>query len=81
MFDRLCGDDACKSVILGTTKWGKFENYEMAKTKEQDLRDGFWKHMVAKGSAVYRVDDEKTRTSPWDLVETVLLRGESPIIL
>lgn len=30
---------------------------------------------------MHRVDDQATNASPWDLVQTVLLKGESPVLL
>ncbi|KAF5321746.1 hypothetical protein D9619_000418 [Psilocybe cf. subviscida] len=82
VFDKLCGGDACKSVVLGTTQWTRSPDNErkMAEAREQELRDNFWRDMIKKGSAIQRVDDRATQASPWDLVETVLLKGKSPLL-
>ncbi|KAF5321856.1 hypothetical protein D9619_000484 [Psilocybe cf. subviscida] len=83
VFEKLCGADACKSIVLGTTKWTRIPANECETTgrKEQQLRDKFWKDMISKGSTIMRVDDKDTQASPWDLVETVLLKGNSPTLL
>ncbi|KAF5316474.1 hypothetical protein D9619_006703 [Psilocybe cf. subviscida] len=80
---KLCGEDACKSIVLGTTQWTRVpaNNRQISVTREQELKDGFWKDMIGKGSHVYRVDDqEDTNNSPWKLVETVLFKGGSPTL-
>ncbi|KAF5322729.1 hypothetical protein D9619_000413 [Psilocybe cf. subviscida] len=82
VFDKLCGKDACKSVVLGTTQWMRVppNDYEMAGKREQELKENFWKEMIRKGSTMQRVDDKATGASPWDLLEAVLLKGESPLL-
>ncbi|KAF5320757.1 hypothetical protein D9619_000398 [Psilocybe cf. subviscida] len=78
VFDKLCGKDACKSIVLGTTKWRKIPDSErkIAENMEQHLQDRVWAGMVAKGSKVERVDDKDS--SPWKLVGAVLFEGELP---
>ncbi|KAF5321119.1 hypothetical protein D9619_000436 [Psilocybe cf. subviscida] len=83
VFDRLCGGDACKSIVLGTTQWARVpaDEHKVAGRREQELRDNYWKEMIRKGSAMQRVDDTCTNASPWDLIDTVLLKGISPTLL
>ncbi|KAF5321008.1 hypothetical protein D9619_000420 [Psilocybe cf. subviscida] len=81
IFDKLCGGDACQSVVLGTTQWQRVppDDRQTADAREQELRQNFWKEMISKGSTMQRVDDKNMNASPWDLVATVLLG--SPMIL
>ncbi|KAF5321471.1 hypothetical protein D9619_000407 [Psilocybe cf. subviscida] len=83
VFDRLCGGDACNSVVLGTTQWTRVptSEREMAGARETELQDNFWKVMIGKGSTIQRVDDKDTNTSPWDLIATILFKGASPTLL
>ncbi|KAF5320959.1 hypothetical protein D9619_000394 [Psilocybe cf. subviscida] len=82
VFDKLCGKDACKSIVLGTTQWTRVppNEREMARAREQELRDNFWRDMVSKGSKMQRVDDKARKVSPWDLVETILLKNRSAVL-
>lgn len=75
----MCGADACKSVVLGTTKWSRIHPTDIGTVaqKEEQLRQTLWKEMLANGSTMHRVDD---KTSPWDLVATVLAKGQSPAL-
>ncbi|KAF5322409.1 hypothetical protein D9619_000424 [Psilocybe cf. subviscida] len=83
VFDKLCGGDACKSVVLGTTQWARIpaDEHDIAGTREQELRDKFWKDMIRKGSTMKRVDDTSTKASPWNLIATVLFKGRTPTLL
>ncbi|KAF5321122.1 hypothetical protein D9619_000482 [Psilocybe cf. subviscida] len=84
VFEKLCGEDACKSIVLGTTKWTRVpaNEQEIAGKKEKQLRNRFWIDMISKGSTIMRVDDKDTNASPWNLVEAVLLRkSNSPTLL
>ncbi|KAF5321747.1 hypothetical protein D9619_000416 [Psilocybe cf. subviscida] len=82
IFDKLCGGDACKSIVLGTTQWTRVppDGRKMAAAREQELRENFRKDMIGRGSTMQRVDDRNTSTSPWDLVTTVLF-DSPPMIL
>jgi hypothetical protein len=53
MFDKLCGDNALKNVILATTKWGDIE-LDVGQRRERQLSDTYWKKMLAQGSQMTR---------------------------
>lgn len=72
VFKKLCGKDSCRSVVLGTTKWGRVQPNEIEnmERRQNELRDTYWKEMTVHGSTVQRVDE--TVHSAWSLVETAL---------
>lgn len=82
VFDKLCGEDACRSVVLGTINWTNIpvNEHKVAEDWEQELRDKVWIDMIRKGSTVQRVDDAELNASPWNLVETVLFKGQPPAL-
>lgn len=69
MFRKLCGDDALKSVILATTKWGKIDN-QTGEQRESQLRQKFWKEMIENGSSMCRYF--RTNASAWEMLHTIL---------
>lgn len=75
MFNKLCGDDALKNVILGTTKWGDTAA-EVGLRHEQQLADDYWKTMIEKGSEMTRFTN--TRESAWGTVN-LLQSDRAPI--
>jgi hypothetical protein len=78
MFQKLCGEDALKSVILGTTKWGPVESGP-AGVRENELRTRFWKHMMENGSTMHRFAN--TRVSGWDMLHHLLHENFQSTIL
>lgn len=55
MFKKLCGDNALKNVILGTTMWDKVSETEgTARELELISTPDFWGWMVKQGSRVSR---------------------------
>jgi GTP-binding protein EngB required for normal cell division len=55
MFKKLCGNNALKNVILGTTMWDKVSETEgTARELELTSTSDFWGWMVSQGSRVYR---------------------------
>ena len=67
MFRKLCGDEALKNVVLGTTKWDDVK-LEVGQQREIQLRDDFWKEMIQHGSAIMQVHDD----SAWNVVNHIL---------
>jgi hypothetical protein len=61
MFRKLCGPDCLKNVVLATTFWGSV-NKETGEAREKELieNDKFWGRMVAKGSKVVRLDENRS---------------------
>jgi hypothetical protein len=69
MFNKLCGDDALKNVILATTKWGDIEQ-SVGLRREHQLSDTYWKTMLVQGSRMDRF--MLTRESAWAIIELIL---------
>ncbi|KAE8444245.1 hypothetical protein EG329_000745 [Mollisiaceae sp. DMI_Dod_QoI] len=79
MFKKLCGEDALKNVILGTTMWDKVTT---AQGEERELQltstPDFWGWMISKGSVVHRHAGD--RQSAMRLLEH-FIRQESQVVL
>ena len=69
MFRKLCGDDALKNVVLGTTKWSDVTS-EAGQRREQQLRDTYWKEMLQHGSVIMQVHADSS--SAWKIVNRIL---------
>ena len=54
MFVNICGDEALRNVVLGTTKWDNVV-LEEGQGREQELRNRYWRKMVHQGSVIMRV--------------------------
>jgi len=71
MFNKLCGDDALKNVILVTTKWDDIER-GVGRRREQQLSNTYWKKMLSQGSQMARFMN--TQESAWEIIDLVLLK-------
>ena len=69
MFRKLCGDEALRNVVLGTTKWDEV-NFEVGQQREQVLKDIHWKEMLQQGSVIMRVHADSA--SAWEIVNHIL---------
>ena len=69
MFRKLCGDEALKNVVIGTTKWDDV-SLEVGKQHEQRLQDTYWKEMLQQGSVTMRVHADST--SAWEIINHIL---------
>ena len=69
MFRKLCGDEALKNVVIGTTKWDEV-SLEVGKQHEQRLQDKYWKEMLQQGSVTMRVHADST--SAWEIINHIL---------
>ena len=69
VFQKLCGDDAFRSVILGTTKRGDVFR-EDGDMQTQQLRDNYWRDMLDHGSKVFKFEDSSK--SAWTMVDSIL---------
>ncbi|KAG9604379.1 hypothetical protein KCU77_g1209, partial [Aureobasidium melanogenum] len=58
MFQKLCGENGLKNVILATTMWDKAKNDPEREgefiTREKELTEDFWVRMIERGSQVRR---------------------------
>lgn len=61
VFRQLVGDEALGNVVLATTQWGKVKEEDMpaAISREQQLRDNYWRDMLDKNSMTTRFDGNK----------------------
>jgi hypothetical protein len=57
MFQKLCGENGLKNVVLATTMWDTAstqQEIEKFGEREQELKGDFWKRMISGGSQVRR---------------------------
>ncbi|KAI8207019.1 hypothetical protein K4K52_002607 [Colletotrichum sp. SAR 10_76] len=82
MFQKLCGQDALKNVILATTMWEDVKE-GLGNKREEELKNKteFWGGMMNKGSAVLR--HQNTQESALRLVEHFVEKppGEATTVL
>ena len=69
MFRKICGDDALKNVILGTTKWWDVDR-DTGLRRASHLAETFWKEMVDHGATMTKV--LATEESAWDVINLIL---------
>ena len=69
VFQKLCGDDAFRSVILGTTKWGDVFK-EDGDMRSQQLCENYWRDMLDHGSKVFKFEDSSK--SAWAMVDSIV---------
>ena len=69
VFQKLCGDDTFRSVILGTTNWGDVSK-EVGDMRIQHLRDNYWWDMLDRGSKVFKFGDSSE--SAWTMVNSIV---------
>ncbi|KAF7970687.1 hypothetical protein HWV62_23290 [Athelia sp. TMB] len=65
LFQKLCGNRAARNVILVTTMWDEVDE-EVGERREAELRDTFWRTMVAHGSQTVRFSH--TPESAWNIL-------------
>ena len=68
-FKKICGNDALKNVVIGTTKWGDV-SLEKGQQREQQLKDIYWGEMLQQGSVTMRVHADSS--SAWEIVNRIL---------
>ena len=68
-FKKICGNDALKNVVIGTTKWDEVR-LEKGQQREQQNRDTYWKEMVQQGSVIMQVHADSS--SAWKIVNRIL---------
>ncbi|KAJ3565887.1 hypothetical protein NP233_g7354 [Leucocoprinus birnbaumii] len=72
MFQKLCGKDFFKKVVLVTTMWpneGNSDPLELI-SRERDLLDNYWRPMLLKGSTSFQF--RNTEGSAWDIFNHLL---------
>jgi len=71
MFNKLCGDDALKNVMLATTKWSEIPE-DVGRRREEQLANTYWKRMVGLGSRMAQFTC--TRESAWAIVNPIIYK-------
>ncbi|KAF4615160.1 hypothetical protein D9613_003468 [Agrocybe pediades] len=56
MFNRMCGDNAFKKVIIGTTKWRRTPP-STGERRENELKEVHWRPMLEKGASTKHFED------------------------
>ncbi|KAI6111700.1 P-loop containing nucleoside triphosphate hydrolase protein [Pisolithus thermaeus] len=79
MFARLCGDKAAACVRLVTTMWDKVRDKELAKSRESQLVQNFWKPLIDAGARHKRFEDNSARCA-WGIVEDLTGGGEALLL-
>ncbi|EDR05775.1 uncharacterized protein LACBIDRAFT_302488 [Laccaria bicolor S238N-H82] len=74
VFQKLCGEDALKRVVLCTTKWSDIIPEEGEKRTEQ-LKETYWKKMIEGGSTVREFED--SQKSAWDVIAPIIEEKEN----
>ncbi|KAI1401328.1 P-loop containing nucleoside triphosphate hydrolase protein [Hypoxylon fuscum] len=79
MFNKLCGPNALKRVILATTMWQSLADEELGVKREKELieTEEFWGWMTRNGSQVKRHYD--TKVSAKKLLQTFVSSSDTPI--
>ena len=68
-FQKLCGDNAFRSVILCTTGWSDVFK-EDGDMRTQQLRDNYWRDMLDHGSNIFKFEDSSK--SAWTMVDSIV---------
>ncbi|PUU76907.1 P-loop containing nucleoside triphosphate hydrolase protein [Tuber borchii] len=77
MFQKLCGPDALKNVLLTTTRWSDVTQ-EQGESREGDLQGGdFWGGLITEGAAVARFMG--TRESGLELLDKLMGNEPKPL--
>ena len=69
VFQKLCGKDALKRVVLCTTMWSDICEEEGERRAEQ-LKEIYWKEMTEGGSIVRKFED--SQKSAWDVIAPII---------
>ena len=71
VFKKLCGENIMQYVTLCTTMWEEVPA-DLAKAREDQLREMYWKDMISEGAQVMRIRRESS--SAWGTVNAILTR-------
>ncbi|KAK0507984.1 hypothetical protein JMJ35_009873 [Cladonia borealis] len=76
LFQRICGEDNYKNVILATTFWNKIEHCKQEGIDREErllANEGFWKLMIEKGAKPMRLGQDYR-----DILPALLAMAEKP---
>ena len=69
VFQKLCGKDALKRVVLCTTKWSDTFQEDGEKRTAQ-FKESHWKKMIEGGSTLRKFED--SQESAWDVIAPII---------
>ena len=69
VFQKLCGKDALKRVVLCTTKWSEIKQKD-GERRIEVLKEIYWKGMIEVGSTVRKFED--SQESAWDVIAPII---------
>lgn len=69
VFDKLVGPESFKNILLVTTKWDLLPNISIGESREDILRDKFWRNLITRGCTTARSFGD--RSSALKIMETV----------
>ncbi|KAF8055864.1 P-loop containing nucleoside triphosphate hydrolase protein, partial [Lyophyllum atratum] len=73
LFEKLCGKNASEKIVLVTTMWSLVSK-EAGERREEQMRDKFWKDMLALGSSMIRLNDSDMQRSAQNIIKRVLAK-------
>jgi hypothetical protein len=68
LFAKLCGDDALRSAILVTAKWGVMP-FSTCESRQRMLEETVWKQMLEHGAQARRFNG--TFESAWEIIDAL----------
>ncbi|KDQ53007.1 hypothetical protein JAAARDRAFT_39720 [Jaapia argillacea MUCL 33604] len=74
MFGKLCGDTAARRVVLVSSMWDRLQDQELARRREAELKDNFWRGMLDNGASIDR--SANSSESAWRIVRKVVQNKE-----
>ena len=69
VFQKLCGEDPLKRVVLCTTKWSDVYQ-EDGEKRVKVVEENYWKVMMEGGSTVHKFED--SQKSAWDVIAPII---------
>jgi hypothetical protein len=78
LFANLCGQQAMPNVILATTMWSDVPAATGVR-REDELRKGFWRDLVAAGCRIERF--ENTHESAWGIIGNIVQKNSGIDVL
>ena len=79
LFQRICGEDNYKNVILATTFWNKIEHCKQEGIDREErllANEGFWKLMIEKGAKPMRLGQDYR-----DILPALMAMAEKPTMI
>jgi len=78
MFEKLCGKNAFKNIILTTTMWDHVDE-ETGLQREKELKGEYWRAMINQGSKTVRY--RNTHDSAWSILDGIIGHKRHAVLL